>query len=200
MSPTCAESSTAPVSKISFVIAGTSPRRAGRPVMEAGGRPQTVTTIGKRPHPGTAPRTACEVEHDRSLQVEDVQDGAHIAPVWVPSGGPDQMGQERCPREISGSRRGEDVLRAGSEIAGSSSAQERPCAATRLPLTSQHRRKPGTGGFTSYQFEPHLAHLLVSSSVVRTFYCTRASAAVVNQDVRIVGNCASADALTPPSS
>jgi hypothetical protein len=102
------------------------------------------------------------------------------------------MGQERCPREISGSRRGEDVLRAGSEIAGSSSAQERPCAATRLPLTSQHRRKPGTGGFTSYQFEPHLAHLLVSSSVVRTFYCTRASAAVVNQDVRIVGNCASA--------
>ena len=35
-----------------------------------------------------------------------------------------------------------------------------------LPLTSGHRRKPGTRGFTSDEFKPHLAHLLVSSSLV----------------------------------
>ena len=149
-----------------------------------------VTTIGKWPHPGTAPRIAREVEHDRSLQVEDVQDGAHIAPVGVPSGSPDRLGQVRSPRVISGLGEGG---RTSSELeARSPSAQAGASAAKRLPLTSQRRRKPGTGGFTSYQFEPHLAHLLVSSSVVRDLHCTRAAATVVNQDARRVGNCASA--------
>jgi hypothetical protein len=66
----------------------------------------------------------------------------------------------------------------------SSRAQGSPRVAKWLPLTSRHRRKPGTGGFTSYQFEPHVAHLLVSSSVIRVIDCTGATAVIVNQDAR----------------
>ena len=111
---------------------------------------------------------------------------AHNAPMWVPSGGPDQLGQERGPRVLSGLREEGERPPSRMKIAGIIGCAGLACATKRLPLTSGHRRQPGTGGFTSYQFEPHLAHLLVSSSVIRLADSTGATASVVNKDPRYV--------------
>ncbi len=174
-----AGSSTAPVSKTSFVIAGTSPRRA------AGARSLREVVVRRRSQrtergriAGAAPRSAREVEHDRSLQVEDVRNGAaRLGSVMdFPQVVPDQPGQERSAARISWLQeaRGGRPPSRRRDRRNPRERRIRPCAAKRLPLTSGHRRKPGTRGFTSYEFEPHLAHLLVCSGRVRTiFYPTR---------------------------
>jgi hypothetical protein len=79
-----------------------------------------------------------------------------------------------------------NVLRAGKEIAGILGCAGSVRATKRLALTGGHPRKPGTGRFTSYQLEPHLAHLLAWSNVLRSWNSTWGGGAVVNQDARKV--------------
>jgi hypothetical protein len=138
---------------------------AGRAVAQSGDQEKPVTADEAEPHPGVAPGV-CEVGHDRFLPVRKLG-----APMWRRAimrrtGSATRLqGRglpgERCARRTEGS---------SSEPKGvpaiSRDAQASAYATKRLARSDGHRRKPGTGGFTSYEFELHLAHLLCSSAFV----------------------------------